>query len=178
MLRLQDLHHHKQTFAIWSWVLLGITHVRFIWRFSKWNTIYMQSPSKVARCLNGTLLISWSIFVDSPQMSELKEAMEITIPRLSFYGERSWCAERKMAGLRPHSMLFVGQESHSTPSSAVSPERISTDSGDVRVVWGGQAGRQWESSVGRSVYKRGLNTLPDSLRIPKDAVKGSSSLLE
>lgn len=35
MLRLQDLHHHKQTFAIQSYVLLGITHVRFIWRFSK-----------------------------------------------------------------------------------------------------------------------------------------------
>lgn len=94
MLRLQDLHHHKQTFAIWSWVLLGITHARFIWRFSKWNTIYMQSPSKVARCLNGTLLISWSIFVDSPQMSELKEAMEITIPRLSIlWWEELMCRE-------------------------------------------------------------------------------------
>lgn len=131
MLRLQDLHHNKQTFAIWSWVLLGITHVRFIWRFSKWNIIYMQSSSKEARCLNGTLLISWSIFVDSPQMSELKEAIEIIIPRFSVYGERNWCAERKMAGLRPHSMLLVGQESHSVPSSAVSPERVSIDSGDV-----------------------------------------------
>lgn len=36
-----------------------------------------------------------------------------------------------MAGLRPHSMLLVGQESHSVPSSAVSPERVSIDSGDV-----------------------------------------------
>lgn len=68
MLRWQDLRHHKQTFTIWSCVLLGLTRVRFIWRFSKWNTIYMQSPSKVARCLNGTLLISWSIFVDLPNV--------------------------------------------------------------------------------------------------------------
>ena len=131
MLRLQDLHHNKQTFAIWSWVLLGITHVRFICRFSKWNTIYMQSPPKEARCLNGTLLISWSIFADSPQMSELKEAIEIAIPRFSVYGERNWCAERKMAGLRSRNMLLVGQESHSAPSSAVSPGRVSIDSGDV-----------------------------------------------
>lgn len=73
MLRLQDLHHHKQTFAIWSWDLLGITPSDLFGDLAS-EIQYMQSPSKVARCLNGTLLISWSIFVDSPQMSELKES--------------------------------------------------------------------------------------------------------
>lgn len=73
MLRLLDLHHHKQTFAIRSCVLLGLTHVRFICRFSKWNTIYMQSPSKVARCLNGTLLISWKNFCRSSKCQSWKE---------------------------------------------------------------------------------------------------------
>lgn len=31
MLRLQNLPHHTQAFAIWSFVLLGLARVKFIW---------------------------------------------------------------------------------------------------------------------------------------------------
>lgn len=132
MLRLQDLHHHKQTFAIWSPVLLGIIRVRFIWRFSRWNTIYMQSPSKVARCLNGTLLISWNIFCRSPNVRVERNHGDHYSKALLFNGERHWDAERRSAGLRLHSVLLVEQESSQAPGSVVFPEHVFVNSGEVR----------------------------------------------
>lgn len=133
MLRLLDLHHHKQTFAIWSCVLLGLTSVRFIWQFNKWNTIYMQNSSKVARCLNGTLLISWSIFFRSYKCQSRKESWRSLFQGSPFLAKGSEMQRGKV--------LARGHTSHSSWLSHLSQTHLHYVCG-VRVIWRGQAGMQ------------------------------------